>query len=148
MLRALKLKTTKLGTRFGGQTIEANRTGFLTYLHLFISWCPISCLALLHLSLLNCVLLRNSRFNAGFCDVPSLERELIKGVPQPTLICVGGQANGGGPEGGKTSQEAAACFEAGMQNARAVVVPEGKRLLPWQNPEAVADSLADFMENT
>lgn len=102
---------------------------------------PISCL---RLSLLNCALLRYSRFNAGFCDVPSLERALKTGVPQPTLICVGGQANGGGPEGGKTSQEAAASFEADMQNAKTVIVPEGKRLLPWQNPEAVADALADF----
>jgi len=34
-----------------------------------------------------------------------------------------------------------------MQNAKAVLVPEAKRLLPWQNPEAVVDALADFLGN-
>jgi pimeloyl-ACP methyl ester carboxylesterase len=79
--------------------------------------------------------------------VPSLEDELKNGVPQPTLVFVGEQATGGEPEGGGTSKEAAACFEEVMQNAKAVLVPEAKRLLPWQNPEAVVDALADFLGN-
>ena len=86
------------------------------------------------------------RFNAGFCDVPSLAAALQGEVAQPTLVCVGDQANGGGPEGGGTSAAAAARFVAGTRNAQAVVVTDAKRLLPWQNPAALADALADFLQ--
>ena len=81
-----------------------------------------------------------SRFNAGFCEVPSLTRALTQDVVQPTLIAVGEAA-----EGSAGAAALVAPFVAGMPQARAKVLPGAKRLLPWQNPEALCDAIADFV---